>query len=79
MKKFKFEWANGKEVVEGKNIKDACGNIKTDPLTIITGMLVSVKELRDIDKQGKKGLTLTRWWDAEMFWKYLKRKNIRTK
>ena len=67
MTKYKFIWVNGEEKVEGKSVEDACGKIKTDPMSIVTGMLVQVNtELKD--KQQKEG-----WWDSEMFWKYLKR------
>ena len=72
--KYKFEWVNGSEIVEGSSVKNACSNLTTDVNKIVTGMIVSVKELRDADKpQGKKGITLTKWWDAEVFWKYLKK------
>ena len=73
--KYKFKWANGSAVSIGNSIEEACSNIKTNPSKIITGFLVSVKQLRNPNKpQGKSGLTLTKWWDAEMFWKHLKGK-----
>ena len=75
-KQYKFMWANGKEIVEGTSITDACKNIQTKPSKIITGFLVSTKEIRNPnDPQGKKGIYLTRFWDSEMFWKYLKKAN----
>lgn len=78
--KYKFEWANGSEIVEGTSVENACSHITTKVDTIATGMLVSVKQLRDINNpQGKTGQTLTKWWDAEMFWKYLKNTQKSTK
>lgn len=73
MKKFLIEWANGCEYVQARTLKEACGKLKTRPSKIMTGFLVRVKQC-DIPNtpKSRKENKGWRYWDAEMFWKYLK-------
>ena len=70
--KFQFEWANGSEIVEGKTMIDACHHIKTSPENIVTGWLVRIRPVDYVTPEQRKKI---KWgyWDAEQFWKHLKK------
>ncbi len=72
MKEYQFEWANGTETVKGRNVEEACGKIKTNPQDIITGFLVRIRNTTGFGKDN-----VWRYWDAEMFWKHLKKNKLK--
>lgn len=58
-----FQYANGMTSARGVSVEDACSHIKVNPDKIITGFLVRVRRMIDVSWS---------YWDAEMFWKFLK-------
>ena len=71
MKKFMFEFADGRKVVvEGRTYKTACRKIKIPYNQIVTSFLVRLKEESN---KSKSGWGHWGYWDAEQFWKELKK------
>ena len=72
-KEFLIEWANGSEIVIGKDYKDAISKIKTEPNKIITSMLIRIMQSQRFGNKKSKW----KYLDSQMFWKYLKGKETK--
>ena len=70
MKEFIIYWANGQERVFGKDLVEAVHTIRTPPDKILTGYLVRLKEIK---RKPVYKVSTFMYWDAEQFWKELKK------